>query len=141
MNIIFFIVISLCLIVTSYYTIKYFKLKNMINSPIRNGYCDYSMTYGNKNDNDDVINFTSRIYVKELDRYNNDTSKIQISKIEYGVSNEKIQHKKIQTYFNDRFSEIQKTQDIVWLESVNEIKLLRKQKLDKIIKRKFFNIF
>lgn len=137
---IIFITIVLCLIITFYYTIKYFRIKRIINKPIRIGYYDMILHKGEKTDYD-YIEFTTRIHLQELDRYTNGTSKIKVIKIEYGVLENKIKHKEIDSFIRYKFSEIQNTSDITWLDTVNDIKQQRKQKIDRINKIRFFNIF
>lgn len=128
---------SLCLIVTLNYTVKYFKMKNVFNNTLRYGYYEHPMVYGKKND-PDRIEFTPIIHVRELEKYTNGKSKVSMYKIEYMISDKKIEHDKVRNYIIDNFTEIMETDEITWLEIEKSLKDMRKEKMQKIIKSKFF---
>lgn len=122
------------------------KLKNKNNSLItqikqafETGRFGYYITKTNLlSDNDKKNNlpgesYESIIYVKELDRYTNGMSKIEIVKIEVTSGFQIDQYSWIKEAQTERFSSIKKTSDIEWLESETSLKELRKEKLNKIL--------
>ena len=74
------------------------------------------------------------IYVKELDRYVNGESNIEIEKIELISGYDPNNYNWVKQGMKDRFLSIKKTADVEWLESEEHIKELRKQKLEKLKK-------
>jgi hypothetical protein len=79
--------------------------------------------------------YDCNIYVDELDRYTNGLSKIKLKKIEVINGFDPHQYEWVRTCAKDKFSELKKTSDIEWLESVETIKTIRKNKLAEIIKK------
>jgi len=113
------------------YYIKYRNLRKEVsgivlklNSPLRYGYYKQGLTAKN-----DTEKFESLIYVKELDRYSNGESKIVIDKIDYGISDSRVSSSGIDDFIRGCFKSIVKTSDITWLESEQNIKDQRKEKL------------
>jgi len=76
--------------------------------------------------------YTCIIHVKELDRYTNGMSKIELTNVELiaGFDNSQFDH--VKNSMRIKFSSLKKTTEIEWLESEETIKELRKQKLKKI---------
>jgi len=76
--------------------------------------------------------YTCAIYVKEIDKFTNGESKIQLVDIEVvsGFSIE--QYSWIKKCLRERFVTVKPQKEIIWLESEESIKELRKQKLDKL---------
>lgn len=72
------------------------------------------------------------IFVKELDRYTNGMSKLELINIEVVSGFDVNQYSWVKKTLQNKFSSLKKTSDIEWLESETEIKELRKQKLDKL---------
>lgn len=114
--------------------IKYKKLKNVIsttisdlNKPLRYGYYIRSLNITQPG----LPNkpFDTYVYVKEVDRYTNGDSKISIDKIEPIVPESDMTHDRVIKYIKDEFKSVRLTSDITWLESENEIKEMRKNKL------------
>jgi hypothetical protein len=71
-------------------------------------------------------------YIKELDRYTNGMSKIELTEIEVVSGFDHYQFDHVKKTMKNQFSSLKKTTDIEWLESEDSIKELRKQKLEKI---------
>lgn len=103
----------------------------------RRGYITQSLVITNDNPEIKDINFEPTLYLREIDRYTNGTSKVEIEKIEYGIDSEKFTIERIDKYIRERFKSIVKTTDVIWLESENEIKELRKNKLEQL--KNYFN--
>ena len=82
---------------------------------------------GLKSDKYNVI-----IYVKEIDRFTNGMSKIQLTSIELVSGFDPSQFEWVKTSMKNKFKSIKKTSDIEWLESEDAIKKLRKDKLEKL---------
>jgi hypothetical protein len=70
------------------------------------------------------------IWIKELDRYNNGFSKIELIKVE--PPNSDLSY--VKDYIKGNFQTIKRTSDIEWCDSVNQIKEERKHKLEQISK-------
>lgn len=112
------------------------KIKNYINPDTgRNGYYSGSTIIlskeekaaGEKGEKYDYI-----VYVKELDKYTNGESKIQLSNIEVISGFESEQIDWLKTCINKKFCSIIKTSAVTWLESEETVKEMRKQKLEKL---------
>ena len=73
------------------------------------------------------------IYIKEIDRYTNGMSKIEMTNIEVVSGIDISQDDYLKTCIKNRFQSIKKTSDIEWLDSEESLKEMRKQKLEKII--------
>lgn len=73
------------------------------------------------------------IYVKEIDRYTNGMSKIELIDIEVIAGYEISNYSWIKEAQTKRFCSVRKTSDIEWLESEESLKELRKEKLNKIL--------
>lgn len=119
-----------------YFFIKYKKLKtkttdlfNGLNKPLRRGYYKKDLTNTTSKDN-----FESLIYVVELDRFINGQSKIKIETIEFGIDEYKLSHKNIENFIRGKFKSIVDTTDIIWLDSEQSIKEMRKNKLENLKK-------
>lgn len=72
------------------------------------------------------------MYVREQDRYANGLSKIELTKIEIISGFDPNQFEWVKTSLTQKFSSLKETKDIEWLESEENIKKLRKEKLQKI---------
>ncbi len=114
--------------------IKYKKLKNAVNKtiselnkPLRYGYYIRSLNITQPGAPNKP--FDTYVYVKEIDRYTNGDSKISIDRIEPIISENDMTHDRVIKYIKDEFKSIRLTSDITWLESENEIKEMRKNKL------------
>lgn len=77
--------------------------------------------------------YDSIVYIRELDRYTNGVSKIELVKIEVTSGFDVYQYDWIKKCLQSRFASLKKTSDIEWLESEEKLKEQRKQKLQKII--------
>lgn len=123
---------------------KYRKLTKNIRNIVENlqktwrrGYITQSLVITNDNPEIKDIDFEPILYLREIDRYTNGTSKVEIEKIEYGIDSEKFNIQRLDKYIRERFKSIVKTTDVIWLESENEIKELRKNKLEQL--KNYFN--
>lgn len=103
----------------------------------RRGYITQSLVITNDNPEIKDIDFEPILYLREIDRYTNGTSKVEIEKIEYGIDSENFNIQRLDKYIRERFKSIVKTTDVIWLESENEIKELRKNKLEQL--KNYFN--
>jgi len=115
--------------------IKYKKLKNEVkkiisdlNKPLRYGYYVKSLKVTQPGAPDKP--FDNYVYIKELDRYTNGESKIEINKIESSISEESMSHDRIKKFIQDEFKSLKLTSDIEWLESEADIKEQRRSKLE-----------
>jgi hypothetical protein len=116
--------------------IKYRKLVNEktitnkyiseLNKPLRYGYISKPLTWN------DTTKFTCRVYVKELDRFTNGESRIEIDKIESGITSGQISPTTVENFIRDQFISVVETSDVVWLESENAIKDVRRKKLEQL---------
>lgn len=75
--------------------------------------------------------YNSIVYIKEIDRFTNGYSKIEISNIEPLDKNESTEAIK---QAKNNFVSLILTQNIEWLEGENSIKRIRKEKLEKLEK-------
>lgn len=123
---------------------KYRKLTKNIRNIVENlqktwrrGYITQSLVITNDNPEIKDIDFEPILYLREIDRYTNGTSKVEIEKIEYGIDSENFNIQRLDKYIRERFKSIVKTTDVIWLESENEIKELRKNKLEQL--KNYFN--
>jgi len=109
-------------------------LKNELSTK-RIGYYDTSINLlsaedrakGKKSDQYDL-----QVHVKELDRYTNGLSKIEIIKLDLISGYDQSQYDWVKQVLREKFASIKKTADITWLESEENIKEMRKQKLENI---------
>ena len=72
------------------------------------------------------------VHVKEVDRYTNGTSKIELLKIEVISGFDPQQFEYVKGLIKSNFCSIKTTSDIEWLESEESIKKMRKEKLNKL---------
>jgi hypothetical protein len=119
---------------------KYTKLKNKIiamnsvinelKKPLRHGY--YTKSINRTSITGAVTNFTSFVYVNELDRFTNGKSKIEIEHIEPGINDALVNNDSVVKFINNEFISIIDTSYIEWLESEVQIKEMRKNKLNRL---------
>ena len=103
------------------------KIKEL-NKPLRQGYYRYNCTQG-------TIKWTPTIFVYELDRYTNGESKISMDRIEITVKDDgSFNFKNANEFIIKQFETIVKTTNIIWLESEQSIKDIRRNKLEQIQK-------
>lgn len=76
--------------------------------------------------------YTYTIHVKELDRYTNGMSKIQLINLEITSGFRSDQYSWVTSCAKSNFSSLKKTSEIEWLESEETIKEMRKEKLKKL---------
>lgn len=122
------IIISMLAISTLIMTYKYIKLKSGIKQydSIGTGKVGfYVYTHSN------YSYYNAYVYVKELDRYTDGYSKIEISNIE-PLNKNYISESKLRV--NNSFLTLMKTNEIEWLESEDSIRKIRKEKLDNLKK-------
>lgn len=111
--------------------------KNELTSTKRYGFYDDTV---NLVGDDDRINkkktgdpYNIVIYVKELDRYTNGMSKIEITNLEVTSGYNITQYEYVKSCIRMKFQSLKKTSEIEWLEVEESLKEIRKQKLEKII--------
>jgi len=121
---------------TLVFYLKYKKLNSKVNkvisnlkSPLRKGHYQGALKITNGAGLTEE-NFYPIIYVKELDRFTNGESKIEIDYIETCISEDRISSEKVKKYIETSFKSVVKTSDITWLESENAIKESRRNKLE-----------
>lgn len=106
---------------------KFTKLDSFIKdveSPLRKGYYrEKGWTQGN-------IKFDVIIFVSEIDRYKNGESRIKLDSVEIDVDKGAFNYNSAYNFAKNTFLTLRKTADIEWLESENEIRELRKSKLE-----------
>lgn len=119
--------------------LKYKNLYSQVNSiitelktPIRVGYYKSSLKVTQKDKPD--FPFDVLIYVKELDRFTNGDSKIELYRVEPSVDETLMRHDTIAKYIKDGFLSQVKTANVEWLESEHDIKEQRKNKLEQLKK-------
>lgn len=95
----------------------------------RRGYIKFSLSTTSKSTGVEE-KFESLVTVKEIDRYTNGESKVEIESIDPGISEERMSKKRIEDYIKTQFISIIKTTDVTWLESEESIKEQRKNKLE-----------
>ena len=115
------------------YFVKYNKLCKKVEKtifelkePLRHGYIKRDLEYKK-----DLV-FQSVIFVKEIERFNNGESRVEIEKIESGICDAKVPQKAVESYIREEFISIVKTNDVTWLEIEQSIKEIRKSKLAKL---------
>ena len=95
-----------------------------VESPLRKGYYrEKGWTQGN-------IKFDVIIFVSEIDRYKNGESRIKLDSVEIDVDKAAFNYTSAYNFAKNTFLTLRKTADIEWLESENEIRELRKSKLE-----------
>lgn len=114
--------------------------EDILHAKIRKGYFNEKVNLlrdsdSDKNDSNSYDVYEAIIYISELDRYTNGTSKISLDKVEVISGWSPNQYDYIKNSIIKRFCSLRKTSDIDWLESENNIKEMRKEKLNKIIKK------
>ena len=103
--------------------------------PLRLGHITYDLSAKGTDKNGlptPEIDFKSLVYVNELDRYTNGESRIEIQSIEPGIEENKVSKEVVEKFIKDKFKSLQKTSNIIWLESEQSIKDMRKEKLKKL---------
>jgi len=88
-------------------------------------------------DSSKLDKYQSIVYVEEIDKYTDGTSKIRIVDVELVSGFDSSQFEYVKKMIRTKFPSIKKTSEITWLVSENEIKRERKEKLDKINKKNF----
>ena len=119
--------------------IKLKKIIEIVNNDIseqRKGTYKHIVTLCNEDNKQQKNAYTMIIYVKELDRYTNGKSKIEITDIEITSGFHPDKYHYVKQCARSQFSSLKTTSDIEWLESENLIKEKRKKKLEKINKIK-----
>ena len=109
------------------------KIDNYISEskkPLRTGYMTFDLKITELGKPD--FSFESLVYVNELDRYTNGESKIEINKIDPCIDETKMSKERIEKYIKDKFRSLVKTSDVIWLESEQSIKDIRRQKLKQL---------
>jgi len=112
--------------VSIFYIKKYNKLKKSINKYEEIGTNRSGFYINNKGGNDAAI-----VYIDELDRYTTGYSKVKIKSVESLNPNYK---EDSISYAYKKFVSLMETSDIIWLESEDNIKKIRKEKLEQIKK-------
>lgn len=99
----------------------------------RIGYYDSNGLYLSGNPND---NFYCRVFVKELEKYTNGMSKIELQKVEVTRCPDggNGYMSRVKTKIKNEFSTLRKTDNIEWLETPEDIKQQRREKLEQIKK-------
>lgn len=109
---------------------------NDFQSSLKQGYYTYTLNVVNKDNTKNA--YICNVYIKEIDRYTNGLSKIELVKIEIVSGLDLDQYYWVKQGVEARFSSIKKTSEIEWLESVESIKKLRKKKLEELFKNSFY---
>jgi hypothetical protein len=116
------------------YSEKFDSINNLLkeySKPIRKGYYRSKLTQtpviGTKSYTTDAI-----IFVYEIDKYKSGESKIKIDDIEINVTDSNFDTKSAKDFIIKNFKSLKKTSEINWLESEEDIKEIRKEKLSKI---------
>ncbi len=136
MNFVLIVLSILVLLFMMLFFNKNAKLKRIVNEILderRIGFYNSSGLYLEKDPND---KFYCRIFVEEVENYTNDMSKIKLHKIEVhrcpkdggGMINN------VKSKITNEFSTLRKTDSIEWLETLENVKELRKAKLNAIMK-------
>ena len=110
----------------------YEDLKNLSN---RKGYYENVINLMSPEDKKNGLKgepYTCILYVKELDRYTNGMSKIEVTNIELISGFDSSQFDHVKRTMRTKFSSLKKTTEVEWLESEDNIKEIRKQKLKKL---------
>lgn len=106
-------------------------LKNELSTK-RIGFYQGTTTLKNESQSTTGDVYTYNVHVKELDRYTNGMSKLELIELEIVSGFSPSQYDWVKTCATSNFSKIKKTCDIEWLESEETTKELRKQKLEKL---------
>ena len=117
------------------YSTLYNNLTDLKNLSNRRGYYENTITLMSPEDKKNGLKgepYTCILYVKELDRYTNGMSKIELSDIELISGFDSSQFDHVKRTMRTKFSSLKKTNEVEWLESEDNIKELRKQKLKRI---------
>lgn len=112
------------------------KVFNDFQSSLKQGYYTYTINLVDKDNTQNA--YICNVYIKEIDRYTNGLSKIELVKIEVISGFDPAQIEWVKLGVKARFSSIKKTSEIEWLESVESIKKLRKKKLEELFKNSFY---
>lgn len=112
--------------VSIFYIKKYNKLKKSINKYEEIGTNRSGFYINNKGGN-----YAAIVYIDELDRYTTGYSKVKIKSVESLNPNYK---EDSISYAYKKFVSLMETSDIIWLESEDNIKKIRKEKLEQIKK-------
>ena len=101
-------------------------LVDELNKPLRFGYYVEAYIQNNR------IKYSPIIFISEIDRYTNGESKIKIERIELGCSDYDFDSMSAESFTKRDFKSLRKTADIVWLESEQSIKDVRRKKLEQL---------
>lgn len=136
--IIFLIVISVTLVFT---LIKYISLRKDVNKYLgdvygksRYGYYDTPLQVVS-NSTRETTSFIPRVFVNEVHKYKNGESEIKINSIDCNVSRSVTSHFDTRRFIRNNFNKLVKSNSITWLEEDDNIKALRKSKLEKLNKK------
>jgi hypothetical protein len=129
-------ILSIALLYTIGTSIHYFKKCKSIKSDVtqiitdlskhnRKGYYKIGMMQGD-------IKYKPILYVTEIDRYTNGDSKIQLDRIELCCGDSQLNHQSANNYIINDFESLVPSTKVTWLDSENEIKEIRKEKLQRL---------
>lgn len=97
------------------------------------GYYNDEVSFANSPNSTNLDTYKCVVYVRELDKFTNGMSKIELKKVEV-ISGYKIgSYQNAKIAISSRFCSIKETKDIEWLETEESIKSKRKQKIEKIL--------
>jgi len=100
----------------------------------RQGYYDENINLTDSETNTSKP-YTVYVYVKEIERYTNGMSKIQLIKSEVVSGYSPNQYLWVKECVEKRFSSVKKSSEIEWLEVEEDLKEMRKEKLNKILNK------
>ena len=123
-------------------TSKYSSLTDIFNNfkkelslNFRKGYYEYTLSILSMEERKNGLPgepYKGILHVKEIDKYTNGMSKIELIDIEIISGYDSSQYDYVKKSMKTKFSSLKKTSEIEWLESEENIKELRRQKLKKI---------
>lgn len=107
------------------------EVKSLIKSKHKKGYYIQKLT---STDDDGIKhNFDNMVYIREVDRYINGKSKIVFEKVEIVNKPSHTRYNHVLSYIKENFNSVIDTNNIEWLESVNEIQKEREDKLKRVL--------
>ena len=103
----------------------------------RQGHFIYTLRLKDSINSSIIDEYKDRVYVEEIDKYTDGTSKLKLIEIETYYGFDTSQYDYVKKCIKLNFSSIMDTSDITWLVSEIDLKQERKDKLDKINNKNF----
>ena len=110
-------------------------VKKLNSNYLREGYYNETVNFAEIKDSTDRDPYECVIYVYETDKYINGESKLVLNKVEVISGFHQYNYDYAKQTIKSKFCSVKPTKDIIWLESEENLKEIRKKKLTEIFEK------